>query len=105
MARHPTASAYYHALWSGHDPYKLWQTAAAITVAIVKTEFAGDLNCFELDAQDPDTEEIEEDIQAITHQRDHHTRTVNHAYAIITLSSNPFANLYDGLMSVHQVLP
>jgi len=69
-----------------------------ITVAIVKSKFASDLNCFELDSHDSDGEEIEEDIQAMTHQRNHRTRTVNRAYANTTLSSNPFANLYDGLI-------
>ncbi|KAK3073559.1 hypothetical protein LTR53_004752 [Teratosphaeriaceae sp. CCFEE 6253] len=50
-----------------------------ITVAIVKTKFAGDTNCFDVDAIDPDGEEIEEDIRAMT-------------------AATTFANLYDGLI-------
>ncbi|KAK4552367.1 hypothetical protein LTR86_010381 [Recurvomyces mirabilis] len=46
-----------------------------ITVAIVKTKFAGDTHCFEVEGGDPDEEEIVEDIRAMTNQRNHRTRT------------------------------
>ncbi len=51
-----------------------------MTVAIVKTKFATYLGCFEADDEDEDAKEIEEDIRAMTRQRNHKTRTVNRAY-------------------------
>ncbi|KAK0335655.1 hypothetical protein LTR94_011910 [Friedmanniomyces endolithicus] len=65
-----------------------------ITVAIVKTKFAGDTNCFDVDAVDPDGEEIEEDVRTMTEQRNHRTRTVTRAYVNTAPSSTTFANLY-----------
>jgi len=69
-----------------------------ITVAIVKTKFAGDAICFDLEDVNGDGEEIEADIKAMTEQRNHKTRTVNRAYANQALSSSTFANVYDGLI-------
>ncbi|KAK4902397.1 hypothetical protein LTR49_027085 [Elasticomyces elasticus] len=69
-----------------------------ITVAIVKTKFAADVLCFDLEHCDEDGEEIEADIKIMTEQRNHKTRTVNRAYANNTPSSATFANVYDGLV-------
>ncbi|KAK1808807.1 hypothetical protein LTR12_016830 [Friedmanniomyces endolithicus] len=69
-----------------------------ITVAIVKTKFAADALCFDLEDVDEDGEEIEADIKIMTEQRNHKTRTVNRAYANSTPSSATFANVYDGLV-------
>lgn len=69
-----------------------------ITVAIVKAKFAGDTHCFDIGDADPDGEEIDEDIRAMTEQRNHRTRTVNRAYANTAPSNTTFANLYDGLV-------
>jgi len=69
-----------------------------ITVAIVKTKFAGDIGCFEMDDADEDGEEIAPDVRTMTEQRNHRTRTVNRAYANQAPSSSTFANLYDGLI-------
>lgn len=67
-----------------------------MTVAIVKTKFAADVGCFEIDADDEDGEELEQDIQALTKQRNHKTRTVNRAYANQTGAT--FGNVWDGLI-------
>ncbi|KAK0840545.1 hypothetical protein LTS02_017153 [Friedmanniomyces endolithicus] len=76
----------------------LWEKNGKITVAIVKTKFAADALCFDLEDVDEDGEEIEADIKIMTEQRNHKTRTVNRAYANSTPSSATFANVYDGLV-------
>jgi hypothetical protein len=69
-----------------------------ITVNIVKTKFAADVGCFEVDdlANDEDAEEIEADIRVMTKQRNHSTRTVNRAYA--NQHNANFGNVWDGLI-------
>lgn len=67
-----------------------------MTVAIVKTKFASHINAFEANDDDEDAEEMEEDIRAMTKQRNHKTRTVNRAYANQTGAS--FGNIFDGLI-------
>ncbi|HEY0934969.1 MAG TPA: DEAD/DEAH box helicase, partial [Trebonia sp.] len=69
-----------------------------MTVNIVKTKFAADVGCFEVDdrADDEDAEEIEADIRAMTQQRNHSTRTVNRAYA--NQHNANFGNVWDGLI-------
>lgn len=67
-----------------------------MTVAIVKTKFAGDIACFEPDDDDEDAEEIEDNIRIMTRQRNHKTRTVNRAYANQTGAT--FGNVWDGLV-------
>jgi hypothetical protein len=52
-----------------------------MTVAIVKTKFAGHINYFEANEDDEDAEEMEADIRIMTKQRNHKTQTVNRAYA------------------------
>ncbi|PVH71402.1 hypothetical protein DL98DRAFT_596991 [Cadophora sp. DSE1049] len=54
-----------------------------MTVSIVKTKFAADVGCFEVNdgANEEDAEEIEAGIRVMTKQRNHSTRTVNRAYA------------------------
>lgn len=69
-------------------------------VSIVKTKFAADLICFEVDGahedEDEAGEEIEADIRVITKQRNHSTRTVNRAYA--NQQNAQFGNVWDGLI-------
>ena len=69
-----------------------------MTVSIIKTKFAADVGCFEVDdvADDEDAEEVEADIRAMTKQRNHSTRTVNRAYA--NQHSANFGNVWDGLI-------
>ena len=67
-----------------------------MTVTIVKTKFASQIGCFEVNEKDEDAEEIEEDIRAMTKQRNHQTRTVNRAYANQTGAA--FGNVWDGLV-------
>lgn len=69
-----------------------------MTVNIVKTKFAADVGCFEVDdgAGDEDAEEIEADIRVMTKQRNHSTRTVNRAYA--NQHNANFGNVWDGLI-------
>ena len=69
-----------------------------MTVNIVKTKFAADVGCFEVDdgANDEDAEEIEADIRIMTKQRSHSTRTVNRAYA--NQHNANFGNVWDGLI-------
>ena len=67
-----------------------------MTVAIVKTKFASDIGCFEINPDDEDAEELEPDIQVLTKQRNHKTRTVNRAYANQTGAA--FGNVWDGLI-------
>jgi len=62
-----------------------------ITVAVVNTRFAGDAICFDLEDRDGHEDEIEADIEAVTEQRNHRTRTVNRAYSNQALSSSTFA--------------
>jgi hypothetical protein len=65
-----------------------------ISVAIVKTKFASQIECFNPDEGDEDVEEMDVTIRGMTEQRNHKTRTVNRAYAnqIGAVSSN----LWDG---------
>ena len=65
-----------------------------ITVAIVKTKFASQIECFDPDEGDEDAEEIDPTIRSMTEQRNHKTRTVNRAYA--NQAGAVFANLWDG---------
>ncbi|KAI7184618.1 hypothetical protein KC316_g7665 [Hortaea werneckii] len=65
-----------------------------MTVAIVKTKFASRINAFEANDDDEDAEEIDEDVRAMTKQRNHKTRTVNRAYANQIVAS--FGNVFDG---------
>ena len=65
-----------------------------ITVAIVKTKFASQIECFDPDEGDEDAEEIDLIVRSITVQRNHKTRTVNRAYANQT--GAVFSNLWDG---------
>ena len=67
-----------------------------MTVAIVKTKFAAHIGCFEADEEDEDAEEMEENIRAMTRQRNHKTQTVNRAYANQTGAT--FGNVWDGLI-------
>ncbi|KAI7140984.1 hypothetical protein KC316_g16311, partial [Hortaea werneckii] len=66
-----------------------------MTVAIVKTKFASHINAFEANEDDEDAEEMDEDVRAMTKQRNHKTRTVNRAYANQIGAS--FGNVFDGL--------
>ena len=52
-----------------------------IIVAIVKTKFASQIECFDPDDSNEDAEEIDLIIRSMTNQRNHKTRTVNRAYA------------------------
>jgi hypothetical protein len=54
-----------------------------MTVSIIKTKFAADVGCFEVEdgADDEDAEEIEADIRVMTKQRNYSTRIVNRVYA------------------------
>ena len=67
-----------------------------MTVAIVKTKFASHINAFETNDDDEDAEEMDEDIRAMTKQRNHKTRTVNRAYA--NQIGATFGNVFDGLI-------
>jgi superfamily II DNA helicase RecQ len=67
-----------------------------MTVAIVKTKFTSHLGLFEADDADEDAEEMEDDIRAMTKQRNHKTQTVNRAYANQTGAA--FGNVWDGLI-------
>lgn len=67
-----------------------------MTVAIVKTKFASQIDAFESNKDDEDAEEVDEDVRAMTQQRNHKTRTVNRAYANQTGAS--FGNVWDGLI-------
>ena len=53
-----------------------------MTVNIVKTKFAANVGCFEVDdlANDEDAKEIEANIRVMTKQWNHSTWTVNQAY-------------------------
>ena len=65
-----------------------------ITVAIVKTKFASQIECFDPDDGDEDVEEMDPMIRSMTDQRNHKTRTVNRAYA--NQAGAVFSNLWDG---------
>ena len=65
-----------------------------ITVAIVKTKFASQIECFDPDDGDEDAEEMETIVRSMTDQRNHKTRTVNRAYA--NQAGTVFSNLWDG---------
>lgn len=65
-----------------------------ITVAIVKTKFAIQIECFDPDEGDEDAEEIDPTIRSMTGRSNHKTRTVNRAYA--NQAGAVFANLWDG---------
>ncbi|ELR09269.1 hypothetical protein GMDG_03839 [Pseudogymnoascus destructans 20631-21] len=69
-------------------------------VNIVETKFAGkDLACFEVvgaNDNEEDAEEIDDDIRAMTRQRNHSTRVMNRSY-VNQLNLN-FGNVWDGLI-------
>jgi hypothetical protein len=65
-----------------------------ITVAIVKTKFASQIDCFDPGDGDEDAEEMDPIIRSMTDQRNHKTRTVNRAYA--NQAGAVFSNLWDG---------
>lgn len=65
-----------------------------ITVAIVKTKFASQIECFDPDNGEEDAEEVDPIVRSMTDQRNHKTRTVNRAYA--NQAGAVFANLWDG---------
>lgn len=69
-----------------------------MTVAIVKTKFAADIAYFNVaDApKGDDAEEPDEDIRAMTRQRNHTCRTANIAYA--NGNSLNFGNVWDGVI-------
>ena len=67
-----------------------------MTVAIVKTKFASQIEVFENDINDEDAEELEQDIRILTKLRNHKTRTANRAYANQTGAN--FGNVWDGLI-------
>ncbi|KAK0862323.1 hypothetical protein LTR87_016636, partial [Friedmanniomyces endolithicus] len=67
-----------------------------MTVAIVKTKFAGHIGCFEANEDDEDAAEMEADIRIMTKQRNHKTQIVNRAYANQTGAI--FGNVWDGLI-------
>ena len=67
-----------------------------MTVVIVKTKFASQIGVFEIDANDEDTEELEQDIRILTKMRNHKTRTANRVYA--NQSGANFGNVWDGLI-------
>ncbi|KAK6428909.1 hypothetical protein LTR95_014943 [Oleoguttula sp. CCFEE 5521] len=64
------------------SPY-IWEKDGKrqIIVAIVKTKFAGQIECFDPDEGDEDAEEIDLIVRSLAVQRNHKTRTVNWAYA------------------------
>lgn len=70
-----------------------------MTVAIVKTKFAGHIAHFEEDPDDEDAEEVDNEVRIMTRQRNHKTRTVNRAYANQTAST--FGNVWDGLLRMN----
>ena len=67
-----------------------------MTVAIVKTKFAADIPCFEIDPDDEEGEEVEDDIRILTRMGNHKVRTANRAYANQTGPN--FGNVWDGLI-------
>lgn len=70
-----------------------------MTASIVKTKFGKeDARCFGIDDGDDseDAEEIDEDVQAMTKQRNHSTHTVNHAYS--NQQGMSFGSVWDGLV-------
>jgi hypothetical protein len=68
-----------------------------MTVTIVKTKFAADIACFDVDQEaSEEAEEIDPDVRALTSQRNHSTWTVNRAYA--NQQNNNFGNVWDGLI-------
>ncbi|KFY11379.1 hypothetical protein V492_04495 [Pseudogymnoascus sp. VKM F-4246] len=68
-----------------------------MTVTIVKTKFAADIACFDVDQQaGEEAEEIDADIRGMTSQRNHSTWTVNRAYA--NQQNSSFGNVWDGLI-------
>ena len=67
-----------------------------MTVAIVKTKFASQIGLFDAEDDDEDAEEMEDDVRAMTRQRNHKTQTVNRAYANQTGAA--FGNVWDGLI-------
>ena len=72
----------------------IWQQ---ITVTIVKTKFAANIACFDMDQQaSEEAEEIDADICAMTSQQNHSIWTVNQAYA--NQQNNSFGNVWDSLI-------
>jgi len=70
-----------------------------MTVAIVKTKFAGHIGYFEEDEDDEDAEEANQEVRIMTRQRNHKTRTVNRAYA--NQAAPTFGNVWDGLLRMN----
>ncbi|KAJ6438068.1 P-loop containing nucleoside triphosphate hydrolase protein [Purpureocillium lavendulum] len=73
-----------------------------MTVSIVKTKFTKEeARCFDIAIDDggeegEDAEEIDDDVRAMTKQRNHSTRTVNHAYS--NQQGASFGGVWDGLV-------
>ncbi|PVH68494.1 hypothetical protein DL98DRAFT_630600 [Cadophora sp. DSE1049] len=69
-----------------------------MTVSIVKTKFAADIGCFEVNhmADNEDVKKIEAAIWVMTKQRNQSTWTVNCAYA--NQHNANFGNIWDGLI-------
>jgi hypothetical protein len=69
-----------------------------MTVSIVKTKFATDIGCFEVDelADNKNTKEIRTDIRVMTKQRNHSIWTVNRVYT--NQYNTNFGNMWDGLI-------
>ena len=65
-----------------------------ISIAIVKTKFASQIECFDANEGDEDVEEIDATIRSMTEQRNHKTHTVNRAHA--NQIGAVFSNLWDG---------
>jgi hypothetical protein len=69
-----------------------------IIVAIVKTKFASQTECFDPDNSDDDIEEMDPIIRSITNQRNYKTRIVNRAYA--NQVGAIFSNLWDSKVRI-----
>ncbi|GJN87056.1 hypothetical protein PLIIFM63780_010638, partial [Purpureocillium lilacinum] len=73
-----------------------------MTVSIVKTKFTKEeARCFDIAIDDggeegEDAEEIDDDVRAMTKQRNHSTRTVNRAYS--NQQGASFGGVWDGLV-------
>ncbi|KAJ6437026.1 purine-cytosine permease [Purpureocillium lavendulum] len=85
------------------SPY-LWSKGGSrqMTVSIVKTKFTKEeARCFDIAIDDggeegEDAEEIDDDVRAMTKQRNHSTRTVNRAYS--NQQGASFGGVWDGLV-------
>lgn len=67
-----------------------------MTVVIVKTKFASNIDAFEANEDNEEAEAMDEDIRIMTKQRNHKTRTVNRAYANQIGAS--FGGVFGGLI-------